>query len=123
MNVVGRAILAISFLGLFGIEAESNVEDGKKIFNTYCIACHNLGAGDSLTGPDLKGVIEKKKYKDEWLHKWIKDPAKLIAGKDSLATQLEEEKKSKSYKASVMVALGLTDDQVRNVIAFLKSQK
>jgi cytochrome c2 len=72
-----------------------------------CAGCHSFGRQQS-TGPDLRGVTERRS--PEWLRAWLKNPA---AQDDPTARMLR-----KQYDAQ-MPNLGLTDDEVADLIAFL----
>jgi hypothetical protein len=50
-----------------------------------------------------------------WLKAWLKDPAKVIAAKDPVATE-----QLGRFRGLVMPNLGLTDDDISSVIEFMK---
>lgn len=88
-------------------------EDGQKIFQRSCAACHTIGSG-ILVGPDLADVTSRRE--ESWLKRQIKEPDRLIAEKDPIALQLLQEANNVP-----MVPLGLSDAEVAAVIAYLKS--
>ncbi len=88
-------------------------ESGQQIFQTLCTACHTIGKGKSI-GPDLAGVTLRRE--EGWLIRQIKEPDRLLAENDPIATQLLQESNN-----IPMVPLGLSDAQVEAVIAYLKS--
>lgn len=63
-------------------------QDAASVFGTNCASCHTIGGG-RLTGPDLKGVTERKDR--DWLRDFIVDPAAKINAGDPYALQLLEE--------------------------------
>ncbi|MCC7463903.1 MAG: cytochrome c [Gammaproteobacteria bacterium] len=65
--------------------AATEVEAGRQVFQSNCIACHTVGGGD-LVGPDLKGVTARRPR--EWLERWIAVPARMLAQGDPTATAL-----------------------------------
>lgn len=64
-------------------QSQGDPVKGKQLFNTNCAACHKLDA--KVVGPAL-GKVEERRT-NEWLHKWIKNSAALIASgdKDAIA--------------------------------------
>ncbi|MAG22639.1 MAG: cytochrome c [Nitrospinaceae bacterium] len=88
-------------------------ETGQQIFQSLCTACHTIGEGRSV-GPDLAGVTTRRE--EDWLKRQIKDPEGLIEENDPIAMQLLQESDN-----IPMVSLGLGDEEVAAVIAYLKS--
>lgn len=84
---------------------------GHELFERSCSACHSIGEGDRI-GPDLKGVSERREH--DWLVKWIRDPIGMgqndPIGKELLAT----------WKNVPMPALGLTDDQITDLLDYVE---
>jgi len=54
-------------------------------FKQTCSSCHTIGGG-RLTGPDLKGVLERRDR--DWLTGFILDPAGVIASGDPYAAKI-----------------------------------
>ena len=79
-----------------------------------CNGCHNFGGGDSATGPDLKGVTQRRT--DDWLKRWIKNPTEMLKT-DAAAKEL-----AKKFP-NPMPPLGLNDAEIDQVIAYLKWQE
>jgi cytochrome c2 len=95
------------------IEHGKAAENGQEVFKDLCAACHTIGKG-KLVGPDLAGVTLRRD--ESWLKQQIKDPERLIAEKDPLAMQLLKESDNVP-----MATLGLSDEKVAAVIAYLSS--
>lgn len=91
---------------------EELVAKGKELFSSNCTSCHTIGKG-KLVGPDLLGVTDLRS--DQWLHKWIKNPDQMLQS-DPVAKELLKE------FMVPMPNLGLTDQQVTALIAYLKSE-
>jgi mono/diheme cytochrome c family protein len=88
-------------------------ETGQQIFQSKCTACHTIGKG-KLVGPDLAGVTSRRE--ESWLKRQIKEPDSLIAENDPIALELLQEANNVP-----MVPLGLNDEEVVAVIAYLKT--
>lgn len=112
--------LALIFsASLFGTTAqeisseESVIKAGESTFKNNCTQCHQVW-GVKL-GPALSNVYERRSI--EWLNKWIKNSQALIASGDEQAVALWEE-----YKPTVMPAYPFSDDQVMELVAYIKAE-
>ncbi len=81
---------------------------GQATFDTQCAACHTVGGG-LLVGPDLAGITDVRA--DDWLHSWIIDPAAFA----------EVDPDAAAIFTGGMPALGLSDTDVDEVIAYLET--
>jgi mono/diheme cytochrome c family protein len=63
-------------------------QDAADFFQQNCASCHTIGGG-RLTGPDLKGVLERKDR--AWLSQFIVQPKSFIDRGDAYALRLLEE--------------------------------
>ncbi len=104
-------LMIVICLGL--IKHGEAAETGQEIFQSKCTACHTIGKG-KLVGPDLAGVTSRRE--ESWLKRQIKEPDRLLAENDPIAMQLLQEANNVP-----MVPLGLSDAEVVEVIAYLKS--
>ncbi|MCL4830860.1 MAG: c-type cytochrome [Caldilineaceae bacterium] len=91
-----------------------SASDGEALFKAQCVACHTIGGGN-LVGPDLQGVTGRQER--AWLERWIREPDKMLAEGDPIATQLLQESNNVP-----MPNLGLTETQVASLLAYLESQ-
>lgn len=110
------AAVTFSFSGLFSQDISTDQEvisAGEATFKANCTQCHNVW-GVKL-GPALEGVHERRSI--EWLNSWIKNSQALIASGDEQAVELWEE-----YKPTVMPAYPFSDDQVMELIAYIKAE-
>lgn len=97
-----------------GAAVAAQTGEGEAIFQEKCIACHTIGGG-TLVGPDLQGVTTRRER--DWLARWIREPDKMLAEGDPIATDLFEE-----FNNVPMINQGLTEAQVATVIAYLETQ-
>ena len=89
----------------------SKAED---IYRFRCSACHSLDEKDGL-GPGLKGVTKKRDH--VWLVKWLKEPDKMLAGKDPIAVNLFNQ-----YNKLQMPNLKLSDSDIEAVIKYMAEE-
>ncbi len=98
----------------FNAIAQANIEEGEKLFKQNCAQCHSVGT-NKVVGPGLQGVADRvPKPAEEWLIKWIKNSTAMIKAGDAYAVKIFEE-----YNKSVMPSQALTDDQIKNVLAYI----
>lgn len=86
---------------------------GEKTFKTICSACHTIGKG-KLVGPDLKGVHNK--YDEKWIISFVRSSQTMVKKGDPRAVKIFNE-----FKIP-MPDNNLTDAQIRDVIAYIKSK-
>ena len=77
-----------------------------------CMACHTVGGGDKL-GPDLKGVVTSRD--PAWLSRWLREPDKMIAEGDPIATALKER-----FRNLPMPNFSLGDVEVDALVDYLQ---
>lgn len=70
-----------------GVQAQ----DAPAFFRANCYSCHTVGGG-RVTGPDLKGVLERKER--EWLLSFIQNPKAVIDSGDAYALQIMKESRN-----------------------------
>lgn len=86
VRVPARSVLVVGLL--FGVPAAVPAQVPAQYFRQNCMSCHTIGGG-RLTGPDLKGVTQRKDR--AWLVRFIQDPKALIDAGDPYAVQLVQE--------------------------------
>ncbi|MBA4140723.1 MAG: PQQ-dependent sugar dehydrogenase [Segetibacter sp.] len=92
----------------------ATITKGKALFNQHCSGCHNFRQ-DGI-GPQLAGLTAK--VSADWIHHFIKNPQLVINSEDERAQQLY-----KKYKV-VMPSFGtFTNDELKEITAFLNAQK
>ena len=118
-NSISRILkFSIVFLLVFSfrLSAQDPV-NGKTLFNANCAACHNLDK--PMTGPALRGVVEKYNGDKEWLYKWIRNSSELIKSGDERANKIFNE-----YNQSVMTLFPqLTDENIEDLLAYMPEPK
>ncbi|MEN8123565.1 MAG: c-type cytochrome [Bacteroidota bacterium] len=112
-NTFNKLITGLTFLFLisFSISAQQgDPENGKKLFNTNCAACHKLEK--KLIGPPLKGISEKRE--NAWLQAWIKDNNALRASGDQDAIDIYNE-----YNGMPMTPYPqLSEQDINDILAY-----
>ena len=100
---------------VFGSSLSAEAQDAAADFKQNCTSCHTIGGG-RLTGPDLKGVLERKDQ--EWLLSFISDPAAKINGGDPYAVKLQQE-----ARGAVMPTLpGMTRGRAEALLALIAAE-
>lgn len=95
--------------------AQTAEEKGEKLFKQNCTSCHALDK--KVVGPALAGVQDRVPQPAEaWLIKWIKNSSALIKSGDSYAVKVFNENNK-----SVMPSQALSDDEVKDVLAYIKN--
>ncbi|MBL7837124.1 MAG: c-type cytochrome [Bacteroidetes bacterium] len=113
------ALLNLTFLASSAFAQDGGMsaaaQDGEKLFKANCTSCHDMQ--NKMTGPALKDVHTRRS--EEWLVKWIRNNEKLRASGDKDAIAIFNE-----YNKVVMNNFeSLTEDQVKNIIAYFKEWK
>jgi mono/diheme cytochrome c family protein len=86
-------------------------EEGKKLFEGKCTACHKMG--ERYVGPALGGVTERRT--PAYIMNMILNPEEMYT-KHPVARQLLAEHMTQ------MPNLGLTQEQAREVVEYLRTQ-
>ncbi|KJH77316.1 SCO family protein [Pseudomonas sp. ES3-33] len=94
---------------------------GEELFRTRCASCHSLGPQDGQgigmrsIGPDLIGVTRQRD--PAWLSRWIREPDRMLAEGDPIATALFER-----FEKIPMPNLRLDESSAQAVIDFLTQE-
>jgi mono/diheme cytochrome c family protein len=109
-------LLVSFFLTGFVITNKLIAADGKAIFKQNCAVCHSLG-DNKITGPGLKGVMDRVPKDNDWIFHWVKNAEKVIKSGDTYANKIYKEN---GTMMTVMEGT-LSDDDVRAVIEYIKN--
>ncbi|MBN3965204.1 SCO family protein [Pseudomonas gregormendelii] len=94
---------------------------GEELFRTRCASCHSLGPQDGQgigmrsIGRDLIGVTRQRD--PAWLSRWIREPDRMLAEGDPIATALFER-----FEKIPMPNLRLDENSAQAVIDFLTQE-
>ena len=98
-----------------------NITVGEQLFRTRCSSCHTLGAAQGsmaamrAIGPDLRGVTERREM--AWLKRWLKEPDKMLAEQDPIATQMLAQ-----YRNLAMPNLRLNQVEIAALIDYMANE-
>ena len=88
-------------------------QEAADFFQRNCASCHTIGGG-RLTGPDLKGVEERRDRR--WLTEFVLDPPAMIAGGDPYVLKLQQEARG----VAMPKITGLDRARVEGILDLLK---
>lgn len=92
---------------------QAMAEEGKKVYEQMCLACHRIGK--KFIGPPPNGILERRT--PEWVMNMILNPQEMVQ-KDPLANDLLKE-----FNGSPMSNQGLTEDQARAILEYFRTLK
>ncbi len=113
-NKVFITILFISLLGIFNVQGETPIEEGKSIFATRCAACHSINK--VLTGPALAGVDERRSI--DWIVNFIHSSQTMVkqGDKDAIAV----------YEAFNKIPMpdhkDISEEKIKSIVEYIKSE-
>jgi mono/diheme cytochrome c family protein len=108
--------LSLIFILLISNFSAIAAPDGKAIFQSNCASCHN--PLKDATGPALKGADTRVPSK-EWLHKWVRNSASVIASGDKYANDLY----NKWGKTAMTPFPNLSEEEIDAVFTYVNSVK
>lgn len=104
----------VSLSMVFFLPLISLSQDGKKIFESNCAACHKIEG--KLIGPELKGAKEKweKAGEGELLYKWVQNSKALYeSGESKMAQEIWD------FDASIMPAQMVTNEEIDAIFEYV----
>jgi len=85
---------------------------GEDLFTAKgCVACHYVGRGQRLVGPDLLGAPTRRSYS------WIRG---MVSNPDSMLRSDETAKELLGQYMTPMANQGVTDDEIRAIWEYLR---
>ncbi|MNU14884.1 Cytochrome c6 [compost metagenome] len=106
----------IAVLTVFGSFTQANAQDGKALFQANCASCHN--PIKDATGPALQGITGRAPS-TEWIHKWVKNSAALIASGDKYANGIY----TKWNKTAMTAFPNLKEEEIDAIIKYVEEYK
>ena len=94
-----------------GISDEAVIAEGESLFNANCRVCHAVK--QQLVGPALEGVYDRRDM--EWIKSFIKNSQAVIASGDDYAVALYQE-----YNQTVMPSFNFSDAEIESIIAYVR---
>lgn len=90
------------------------IEDGKMIFMNRCAGCHNVNK--TLTGPALAGIDQRRST--EWIINFVHSSQTLVKSGDRDAIAIFQQ----FNKVPMPDHPDLTDENIRSIIEYIKSE-
>jgi mono/diheme cytochrome c family protein len=106
----------IAVLTVFGSFTQANAQDGKALFQANCASCHN--PIKDATGPALQGITGRAPS-TEWIHKWVKNSAAVIASGDKYANGIY----TKWNKTAMTAFPNLKEEEIDAIIKYVEEYK
>lgn len=108
-------LLLFTLLSVLLSPLAMSAQDAAAFFKQNCMSCHTIGGG-RLTGPDLKGVTDRKDR--AWLTQFLQNPKGMIDTGDSYAAKLQQE-----ARGVVMPNInGMTPQQAQALLDFIAAE-
>ena len=106
-----KSFLLVGLL-IFALSKSVEAQDGKKIFQANCAACHAGDMKSNSTGPALGGIEAQWEDKAK-LHDWIKNSTKLIASGYPKAVEVGK------ISPAIMPPFPLSDAEIDAVLKYI----
>ncbi|RQO30176.1 cytochrome C [Taibaiella sp. KBW10] len=109
-------IALFAVLMVFSGFTQANAQDGKALFQANCASCHN--PVKDATGPALQGITGRAPS-TEWIHKWVRNSAALIASGDKHANEIY----NKWNKTAMTAFPSLKDEEIDAIVKYVEEYK
>ncbi len=113
VDLSGKGVGPVTSLELPPSLDENLTRKGERYYNRLCVACHRIGK--KSIGPALNGILDRRS--PEWIMNMTLNPEQMVK-KDPLARDLLQE-----YDGSPMANQGLSRDQARAILEYLRTLK
>ncbi|WBA42466.1 c-type cytochrome [Hymenobacter canadensis] len=90
------------------------VAAGDALFKGNCAQCHAIN--DVVVGPALAGLAKRRS--ESWLIPWVKNSSKVVASGDEYAVKIYNQ-----YQKQQMPSFQLSDDEIRQILLYVRSQE
>lgn len=107
--------LFVSWLAVCAIGAPLAAQEAADFFRQNCTSCHTIGGG-RLTGPDLKGVLDRKDR--AWLVQFIQNPQAMMDQGDPYALKLRQEARN----VTMPTIGGMNQARAESLLTFIEAQ-
>lgn len=122
MHSLSTVVLICGFIALNATTVNNGrAQETPAYFKANCASCHTIGGG-RLTGPDLKGVMERAEEagKDrDWLIRYIQDPQRMINSGDAYAAKLLQDTPGRVVMPKIV---GLDAEQAGFLIDLIEAE-
>jgi len=107
-------LTAVMFVVSSFVTARASLDEGKVIFTTRCASCHNVNK--QVVGPALAKVDQRRTI--DWIINFVHSPKAMITKNDKDAVALY----SQFNKIIMPDHPELTEDNIKNIVAYIKSE-
>ena len=90
-----------------------DVAAGDALFKGNCAQCHAIN--DVVVGPALAGLAKRRS--ESWLIPWVRNSSKVVASGDEYAVKIYNQ-----YQKQQMPSFQLSDDEIRQILLYVRSQ-
>ncbi len=98
------------------IENNESIQLGMRLFKNNCASCHSKNMKADLTGPALKGVLDRWENK-EGLYAWIRNSQAFLATGDKYANALFLE-----WGNEMTAFPNLKDEEIEAILNYIEIQ-
>lgn len=113
MNKYTLSIVTVFTFFVFKVNAQADLNSGKRLFNSNCAACHRIDK--KLVGPAMSESVQKRTY--AWFKSFVINNAALRASGDKDAIETYNK-----YSKMVMPSYTqFSDKDVSNIYEYIKA--
>ena len=112
MRQIWSVIILVTALFISGSQKVYAQPDGASLFKQNCSSCH-FASSKRGTGPGLEGITSRRSA--EWIVKWVRNSAELLASGDSQAVAI-----SKEFNNFPMPPQNLKDEEITAIMTYIE---